>query len=161
MKKTPENTIVKIEHNGVAFGCMGRSGSTNLLRYFKQQRIDCHCLIEEFNDYEGESYLILRNPLDRYKSSINSGMGIDEFHGLPFLDKINWNNLDGIIPFEDLSKYINPKGFGWTVKTESVKHNENPITGLLDMEMVLYNMWRRKMPVLTPEKFKEITQWDT
>ena len=129
MKKTPKNTIVKIEHNGVAFGCMGRSGSTNLLRYFNQQRIDCHCLIEEFNDYEGESYLILRNPLDRYKSSINSGMGIDEFHGLPFLDKINWNNLDGIIPFEDLSKYINPKGFGWTVKTESVKHNENPITG--------------------------------
>ena len=60
MKKTPKNTIVKIEHNGVAFGCMGRSGSTNLLRYFNQQRIDCHCLIEEFNDYEGESYLILR-----------------------------------------------------------------------------------------------------
>ena len=55
MKKTPKNTIVKIEHNAVAFGCMGRSGSTNLLRYFNQQRIDCHCLIEEFNDYEGES----------------------------------------------------------------------------------------------------------
>ena len=149
--------ISAIETENYVVGVMGRSASTNMIKFLSgsKDRKPWGKSFEYFNERcHKEKYLVLRNPLDRWRSAKNSGVPLDDFHALPWLADIDWSSVSGIIPFEDISDYIGKKKFPHNAGYD-IAHNKNsPPLGLLDSEMVLYKLYRKNIPVLTPESFR-------
>jgi len=68
--------------------------------------------IDTFNSIPNK-IMVVRDPIDRAKSGIAVNFNPD-FHGKPTLQYIDWDMIDYIIPFEDISnKYLN--GFNHNV----------------------------------------------
>jgi len=153
--------ISVLETENYAVGVMGRCASTNMIKFLsgRKTREPWGQSFDYFNnECHKEKYLVLRDPEHRWKSAKNSGVPLDDYHALPYLRDINFGSISGIIPFEDIPEYIGEKRFPHN-KGYNLAHNKvNPPQGLLDAEMVLYKLYRRNIPVLTPEKFKKISQ---
>lgn len=148
--------ITVVETEKYAFGCMGRCGSTTMLKRSKKERIRCSKSFEYWNELDKEKYIILRNPITRWYSAENSGMGIDKYHALPYMHMIDWGKVAGIIPFEHFSDYISRTKGG-----KEVRYKGNIPSSQLQHELTLYHIMRKNKPVLMTDKFKEIIkEWD-
>jgi hypothetical protein len=117
--------------------------------------------------------LVLRNPVDRWKSAEvfmdkgwfnhigpKSGMDRDTFlriHREPFLINIPRDISFEIIPFENLSDYL-PWGIG-TLATNSsgVDMSEVEMTKAMREELLQYRYFRENYKVISPEEWKELT----
>ena len=156
--------MVVLESKNYAIGVMGRSGSTNMIKLLtgSNSRKPWQRDFSYFNErLHKEKYVVIRNPLDRWKSAKNSGVPLDEFHALPWLSEIGWSDVSGIIPFEDISNYIGERKHYRKIDIQTAHSRFAPPLGLLDSEMIYYKMYRRHIPVLTPNKFMEIKkEWD-
>ena len=155
-----DKIMLVLETSKHAFGIMGRCGSTTMIRRSRKTREQNTRTYEYFNELDKEKYVFLRNPISRWYSAEQSGMGIDPYHALPYMHNIIWDKVHGIVPFEDLEQYL-PKG-NYIHRGSGRVYKGNQPSSVLDGEMMLYHMWRKKKPVLTPEKFREIIkEWDT
>jgi hypothetical protein len=117
--------------------------------------------------------LVLRNPVDRWKSAEvfmnkgwfehlgpNNGMDRDTFlriHREPFLINISRYLNFEIIPFENLSDYL-PWGIG-TLATDSnqVHRSEVEMTKAMKEELLQYRYFRENYKVISPEEWRELT----
>jgi len=152
-------TVLVLETSKHAFGIMGRCGSTAMIRRSKTTREDNTRTYDFWNELEKEKYIILRNPITRWYSAENSGMGIDPYHALPYMHNIDWAKVTGIVPFEDLENYL-PRG-DFISRGNSRAYKGNQPSSVIDHELTLYHIMRKNKSVLMPDEFKEIVkEWD-
>ena len=115
--------------------------------------------------------LVLRNPIDRWKSAEvitrliahrepKNGMDKDTFlrvHREPFLIDIpRYVNFE-IIPFENLSDYL-PRDKGTIVSnSNNVNRHDAKGSSSLREELIQYRYFREHCKIISPEEWKELT----
>lgn len=152
--------IAVVHNKYFNLGVMGRSGSRSFI--FDLTGTSRHdpfmCSFEKYNDKDfirNPNILVLRHPIERAKSGIKLNLQ-SKFHGKPFLDKINYENITHIIKFEDIQDYLKiHKGKADFIFTDDMNQYRPWSLETFDYteELELYEKFLEK-PVLGVEQYK-------
>ena len=178
------DTVVFIHDNGnIHVLSATRCGHTSMFKYFGfassitgftgggQNPEDVPSRWYNWIESETRRILVLRNPIDRWKSAEvftgflkhlepSNGMDKDTFmrvHREPFLIDIPRYIDIEIIPFENLSDYL-PLARGTIVSNSNNIHRSViEMTPTLREEYNQYRYFRKNCKVISPEEWKELT----
>lgn len=163
--------ILQIRTDRFNIGIMGRSGSRSFISDIVglyAYHVDFNTQMEDFNNKEiietqtrnlnsfFYNVLVLRDPKERARSGCRLKLPA-EFHGAPFLHKIDIESITHIIKFEEIKKYLTIHRGG----TEEIPWDNNQwsLNDYSDDEWTeeyrLYNILLQK-PILEPSVYKKL-----
>lgn len=152
-----------------------RCGHTSMRKYFGFEEVPrgMHDRWNEWINSTTRRVLVLRNPIDRWKSAEvfettgwfihhepHNGMDKDFWiwvHRQPYLINIPRYVDFEIIPFENLSDYL-PMDEGTLVSnSNNVNRHDTKGSSSLREELIQYRYFREHCKIISPEEWRELT----